>query len=101
MPRPITKEDIKRWRGWGMGFRAYTDDNLGLYIKDIYGWVPLWAYRANTSDKLPSWVTKETFKKRRKLGHPPARRKRQIMKDIGMFSQDEMEQAMKVMEEME
>lgn len=100
MPRPITKDDIKRWRDSGWTFRAYAHDKLGWYIVLSGTWQPSYAYATNLTDGYPSFCSNEVLAKRKKIGHPKPRRKPKMMRDISMFSFDEIEKAMKVMEEL-
>lgn len=95
MPRPITKADIKRWRGC-FSFKVHVDDRLGLYIETGV----FWSYSAGIGDGAPVWVEKKTIERRKKLGHPATKRKARQRMPEGNFSLEEMELASSIMEEL-
>jgi len=98
MPRPITKEDIKKgrkengWGGWPDVWKVRKDKTLGIYLYDpsdrtfTYA-CEVYLHRHNR----PRWITKETFKRKQKRGHskPCKKHIRQIMREPD-FGLDEM-----------
>lgn len=85
--RPITKEDIKNWRGTWDNIKVFKPDEvLGITVSIGF----YHAYAANENG-LPKWVSGRTLAKRRKLGFPKKRKMKpkQMLQD-GPFSLDEM-----------
>lgn len=88
--RPITKEDVKRWKFiWGeiREIKGYFTLGRVIHIGGKWG---LYAYAARTNGN-PGWVNKRTLERRAKLGFPKKRKMkpRQMLQD-GSFSLDEM-----------
>ena len=86
MPRPITKEDIKRLKKQcdDASIKVFTHPVLGIYIL-LDDWVYCYSL---TIKGDPIWVGKETIQKRKLTGHPKKRIKQMLRDDI--FSLDEM-----------
>lgn len=82
MPRPITKEDIKKAFAAGIydkrRFKIKTDDKLCIVVFDKEDRIQPWAYACySTRDggTYLRWVNARTFKLRQKIGHPKPRKK--------------------------
>ena len=85
MPRPITKEDIKRWRktgGWD-SLKSKTCPVLGLYV-NMDGAYDLYAYSADRYGH-PVWCNFKTLMRRKKIGQPKKRIKQFLREpDFGL-----------------
>ena len=103
----ITRALFKKWRGSHCEeYVLKKHKTFGYYIldtsDDFYNGYP-YAWQINLRDMNVVWITKRTMDKHFKRGTPPPTRKkpnRRKMKEIGMFSMEEMEEAYKVMEEL-
>src|SRR5258708_7215220 len=95
MPRPITKEDIKKGRkkhGWTAAWEIRKDKNLGIYLYDSTDYAYAYACEILLTTACPRWITKKQFIRKQKLGHSTKPRKkyvRQIMREPD-FGLDEM-----------
>jgi hypothetical protein len=105
MPRPIKKSDLKRLQEEYTldRYKYKTDEKLGIVVFDAWDQFYPWAYQISNQtgpDIYLLWVTKQTFNRRKKLGHPKARGKRRVM-PAPEFSLDDMAQAIEIIESLE
>lgn len=115
MPKPITKAWWNEFRKSPSNLFYFTNiidiDNgcrlrlkkhhiLGFYIFDTKDADLPYSYSINRYGE-PIWITSRAFQRRAPLGFPKPRGKRRHMKDISIFSMDEMELAQSIMEGLE
>src|SRR6266576_2199512 len=94
MPRPITKEAIKKLRKgphWQSSWKLRKHKIVGYYLYDPNDNMLSHAYSLYSNYNFPDWVSKKDFQKRIKRGPIKPRKKRikQIMREPD-FGLDEM-----------
>jgi hypothetical protein len=106
MPRPITKDDIKKIRSfsamWNERLVVKKHKLLGFYVLDENDNELPFSYQAFDNPHCGwaglSWITLETFRRRQKLGHPKPRKKavKQLLREPD-FGLEEMALAEAIM----